>query len=300
MEQENFGTIIPGEEIPPNTVADTPDTETQSPDIESRARAMGWRPQEEFNGDPNKWRSAEEFVAKGENDLPVLRENLRRTTDQLTQLQSRLAKQDQDFKSTISRIERMSDAALQRQKETLEASYQAAMRNAAANGDVETYDRLDVNRRHAVSEFDTQLAEVRRPVETEQPASQARPEPTADEQARIQGWINRNPWYKTDIELNHIATAYSSFLTQQNPSMGLDDNLKQTEAHMRKRYADRFGAVSADPPAVEGGGTRMTASASRGKGWNDIPSDARAQAAKFIKEGLFKDQNDYAKEYWSQ
>jgi hypothetical protein len=296
MEQENVGTIIPGEEIPPNTVVDTENTETPSPEIEARARAMGWRPQEEFNGDPNKWKPAADFVAKGENDLPVLRENLRRTTSTITDLQARFARQEQENKATVERLERMSEAALKRQKDTLEAQYQAAMRNAAANGDVDAYDRLDAGRRQAVTEFDTQVAEVKRPVETQPQRGNA---PSAEDTAKIEGWINRNPWYRSDMELNHAATAYSSFLTQQNPNMGLDENLKQTEAHMRKRYADKFGTV-ADPPAVEGGGTRMTASASRGKGWNDLPSDARAQAAKLIKEGLFKDQNDYAKEYWSQ
>ena len=86
MEKENVGTIVPGEEIPENTVVDTENTETPSPDIEARARAMGWRPQEEFNGDPAKWKPAEDFVAKGENDLPVLRENMRRMTSTITEL----------------------------------------------------------------------------------------------------------------------------------------------------------------------------------------------------------------------
>lgn len=298
MEQENLGTIVPGEEIPANAVVDTPEIETPSPDIEARARAMGWRPQEEFNGDPNKWKPAEDFVAKGENDLPVLRENLRRMTTTVTDLQARLARQDQDFKSTISRVEKMSETALQRQRQQLDDAWSNAMRNATANGDVDQYDRLEAGKRSAIDAFDRQISEVK--AAPPPPTPEVAPaEETAEQKAKIEGWMSRNPWYKTDPELNQIATSYSGYLTSQKPGMTLDENLKETEQWVRKRYADKFGTPASEPPAVEGGGSRMTASASRGKGWNDLPGDARAQGAKFIKEGLFKDQNDYAKEYWS-
>jgi hypothetical protein len=305
MEQDNVGTIVPGEEIPDGALPDTgANTETQSDtgpsEIETRARAMGWRPAEEFNGDPSKWRSAEEFVAKGENDLPVLRENLRRTTDQLTQLQSRLAKQDQEFKSTISRIEKMSDTALQRQREQLDETWSNAMRNAAANGDIERYQQLETGKAQAISNFDQRLSEVRQPVVAEPVAD--KPDPTADPkyQTTVQSWAKRNPWFQTDAEMNAVAVHYSNQIAAQKPGITLDENLRDTEAYMRRRYADKFGSPSSDPPAVEGGGSRMSATPGRGKGWNEIPADAKAQGAKFIKDGLFKDQNDYAKEYWSQ
>lgn len=294
MEQENLGTIVPGEEIPPNAVANTENTETSTPDIEQRARAMGWRPQEEFNGDQSKWKTADEFVAKGENDLPVLRENLRRTTSTITDLQARMARQEQDFKSTISRVEKMSEAALQRQRDQLESNWAAAQRNATASGDLEHYDRLEAGKKAAIADFDRQVGEVR------QPAVQEQPKPTPQSEDPVfQAWHKKNPWYLTDHEMTAVAEAYSQTLVRQNPTQPLEDNMRDTENWMRKRYPEKFGVTAGAPPAVEGGGTRMTASASRGKGWNDLPGDARAQGAKFIKDGLFKDQNDYAKEYWS-
>ena len=33
---------------------------------ELEAREQGWKPQDEYEGDPNKWRPAKEFVERGE------------------------------------------------------------------------------------------------------------------------------------------------------------------------------------------------------------------------------------------
>lgn len=297
---ENVGTIIPGENVPQDTPNTEPNTETQSPDIEARARAMGWRPQDEFRGDPGNWRSAEEFVSRGENEMPILRENLRRTTDQVTELQSRLARQEQEFNTRVERLDRMGTAALDRQRADLERQWGNSMYNAAANGDMDAYRQLEQNRAASMAEFDRQAAEIKQPAKPEQTQPQGQPQMSTEDSTRIEGWIGRNPWFKSDGELNAVAVAYSGNLTRQNPALSLDDNLKQTEAYVRKRYADKFGMSSGGSAPVEGGAGAMPNSMGRGKGWNELPADARAQGAKFIKDGLFKDQNDYAKEYWSQ
>lgn len=296
-QQENLGTVIPGEELPPNTentVEEQPNTDAG--EIETRARAMGWRPQEEFNGDPSKWRSAEDFVRRGEEELPVLRENLRRMTSTVSDLQSRLSRQEQEHKASFERLDKMSSAALQRQKETLEASYQAAMRNAAAQGDVEAYDRLDAGRRQAVGEFDSQIAEVGKPVETKDQT----PQIDDASKATVEGWIVKNPWFKTDGELSGLATWYHGHLQQTKPNLSLEENLRETERFVRQRFPEKFGTAAPSPSPVEGGGSRMSSSQPRSRGWNELPPDAKSQGAKFIKDGLFKDQAEYAKEYWSQ
>lgn len=295
QQQEVVGTPIPGEELPQNTentVEEPQNTEVN--DVETRARAMGWRPADEFNGDLAKWRSAEDFVAKGETDLPVLRENLRRMTSTISDLQTRLSRQDQEFKASIDRLDKMSSAALQRQKETLEASYQSAMRNAAANGDVEAYDRLEVGRRQAVGEFDEQISEV-----VQKQVAGPSPAVNVAENPAFKQWHAKNDWFLKDHEMSAVAQLFSQRNAQQRPDISLEANLAETEAYMRKRYPEKFGVPTPSPSPVEGGGSRMSHTMSRGKGWNEMPADAKAQGAKFIKDGLFKDQNDYAKEYWS-
>ena len=45
------------------------------PEVETRARALGWTDKDSFRGDPNKWIPADEFVRRGEEVMPILRQN---------------------------------------------------------------------------------------------------------------------------------------------------------------------------------------------------------------------------------
>ena len=43
--------------------------------VEQEARTLGWVPQEEFKGDPNRWVDADTFVERGHTVMPILRKN---------------------------------------------------------------------------------------------------------------------------------------------------------------------------------------------------------------------------------
>ena len=65
----------------PNAPDDEEDGEDDDPPeitLEQRARAMGWKPLAEYRGDPRRWTDAAEFIRKGEEELPVLRDQSRR------------------------------------------------------------------------------------------------------------------------------------------------------------------------------------------------------------------------------
>ena len=48
------------------------DATPQPAETEDKARRLGWVPKEEFKGDPENWRSADEFMARGEQLLPIV------------------------------------------------------------------------------------------------------------------------------------------------------------------------------------------------------------------------------------
>ena len=47
-------------------------------EIEEKAVAMGWVPLEEWKGDPEQHRPADEFVARGEQILPIVKKTAER------------------------------------------------------------------------------------------------------------------------------------------------------------------------------------------------------------------------------
>ena len=61
----------------PNTPEDAPQISYE----EKRARAMGWRPKEEFKGDPDKWVDAAQFADNADKSLPLAKAEARRALE---------------------------------------------------------------------------------------------------------------------------------------------------------------------------------------------------------------------------
>lgn len=59
---------------------------------EDEASEMGWRPQDQFKGDPDKWVDAKEFVERGEHILPILKANTNKLRAELLTRDQELAK----------------------------------------------------------------------------------------------------------------------------------------------------------------------------------------------------------------
>ena len=57
---------VQGTEAPEVIENETPESTVQTNPYEGEAREMGWRPKEEWQGEPEKWRDAKEFVERGE------------------------------------------------------------------------------------------------------------------------------------------------------------------------------------------------------------------------------------------
>lgn len=296
------GTPIPGEAPPPSSAPETNDTE-------SRARAMGWVSKEEFRGPPDNWRDADEFVRRGEEELPIMRERNRDMTRRLADLEAKLNQRDQTYAQQVQNLERMSTLALQRQRDQLVSSYENAMREAAQMGDVQRYDQLRQDMGQQVHHFDTQVrqhvyGQQQRHPQQPQMDQQNRPagsDMPPDDKQTIDGWAARNPWFTADAELQGAMIMHYSRLQREQPNMSLRDRMEAAERATKGQYASRFGmAHQPGGQSVEGGGGRVPVSFTRKKGASDLPADARAQGQRFVKEGLFKSMDEYATRYFEQ
>lgn len=284
---QNAGTTVPGEAQPAPVVDTQPEERQPAPsgdDVEARARAQGWVPREEFRGPSENWRDASEFVRRGEEELPIVRERLRDATRKIADLQA-------NFDQKVARIERMSVAALDRQRLSLEASYEAALREAATNGDVGRYDQLSQDKRVALHAHDQQFADV-----SAQPKVDTRQQVAPE----VSTWVQSNPWFESDQEMRLVAVAHSQALEKQYPAMSLDENLRHVGSYMRKRYADKFGPAREARPATVEGGQRLAATSQRSRGVHELPSDVRKIGDRFVNQGIYKDIKEYAQDYWAQ
>lgn len=269
-------------------------------DVESKARLHGWVPREEFKGDPEKWRPADEFVKRGEELLPIALERTRAAERKLADMEARIAQREREYTDTVGRLERMSTKALERQREQLMANYSAAMRQAVELGDVQRFDQLQRDQYTAVQQFDTQVREAVAPPQQQQ--NGPRPLPP-EEQALVSSWVRENAWYERDPAMKALAEAHHVALNNQFPGISLQENLKQVAAEVRRRFPDKFGPTNHKivAPMVESGGGGMPGAGAgrRTKSAADLPADAKAAAERFVKQGIYKNVNEYAADYWA-
>lgn len=297
------GLLDQAQTTPPPNGHDTVGPEPSASDgAESKARAMGWVPKEEFKGDPAKWRPADEFVKRGEEVVPILRSRVEKTEQRLHALQQEYEADRTNWEDTFKRMTRMNELALKRQREQLEADRNRRLVEAAALGDVDTVKKITSEK--IPDEEPDERTEAAAPARQEQPKQKLNP----TVQRAVNEWVDANPWYNEDPELHFAANGVSARLRRDKPGLTPDQHLEIVTKEIRRRYADKFGQSEASDsgdereysaPSVAGGG-RVAASGPRRKTARDLPADARTAGEQFVKQGLFKSMEDYAKSYWEQ
>jgi len=293
------GVAIPGEAAPAPQPA-----EGGHDDTETRARAMGWAPKEEFRGDPERWVDAETFVKRGEEELPIVRERLRTMTHKLTDLERKIQARDQTYAQTVQTLERMNTLALERQRQQIEQAYSAAQRAAVDQADGVRYEQLERDKELALRQHDELVNRVRAPeyVQQQMPQQPQQMPIAPHDVAEIETWKATNRWFNADPEMTFSANVEHQRLLRDQPGLTVRENLARVREYVAKRFPDKFGVDSraSGPVTVEGGTRIANGGRQRSRGAADLPADARAQGERFIKQGLFKNINEYAAEYWSQ
>ncbi len=219
----------------PEKKVDSPETEiTPAPDpVEVTARAKGWKPKEEYTGDPGLYVDAKEFLGREplfDRMRVILRENkeIKKTVDAMA-------------KHWNKNLEREVNARI------IELKYQK--REAVKTGDVAQVEAID----KAIEQ------------ENERKADAVAPEKAGPDPAVV-AWVEANPWYIKDPELHDFAVSFNDAYLRRHPG-ALEDSLTKTAEAVKKAYPDRFPKPvktngEDDPPPrppvapVEGGGPR--------------------------------------------
>ena len=247
----------------PEVIADVPSEQT----AEEKAAAMGWAPQDQWRGPPGKWVDADTFLKRGENNPRILRERLDAT--------------EKRHAETIARMEKMNQQALERQKADLAAERDRLLEQYAGNP--QAVRQIVDNHAKAVADISTEAG-------------------ISAEVARVQAEWPRMTAAKTDPEFGAAAFAICEELKAKG--VGLEDQLKEVDKRLSKRWPEHYGEARPDPGAPPPGARQMDGvriSAKRETNYvSRLPATAKAQGERFVKQGLFKSLEEYAKDYVNQ
>lgn len=248
-------------------------------DVEDRARAMGWVSQDEFKGDPDKWRPAEEFVERGEKIMPILQERLGKMEQMLADKSEKLERVTEN----LSKFAEFHKGTYKRAYEKAEKRIKAAIAEAEEAGDFEGY-RSALEEQKAL-EQEKQALEVGEAVGGQQPVPE------------FHDFQKANPWYGKDLAMTVYVDALAPGIAQ-NVSSDVEFYAKIEQA-ARAEFPHKF--TSAAHNTVEGGGDGGSGEGSKTKkSWRDLPKEAReAYEINFASIPGFS-REDYAKDFFAQ
>ena len=301
------GNVIPGEQLPPqrDDTSSDPAGQDYAPEVISEAKRTGWRPIEEFKGDPDRWTPPDAWVQRAKDVLPIAAAANKKLSGQVDALEQRIAAKESEFEERIARMQRMHEDAISRSRQSIINRAEAAKEAAAERGDAAAIRQIEAAKQEQLSETLEQEKVLRAPVE-KKPVAPKVPEVVTQ-------WAERNPWFMTDEALHTAAVAHDKFLKRTKPGLTVEEHLDAVEKHVKRAYPDAFGASTEtddeddDEPApvrrsAVASGTRSAGNGGQVQGAlaRKLPAEAKAAAQRCIAEGLYKNVDEYAKVYFDQ
>lgn len=235
------------------SVVDTEAVVEQSVDTyEEQAREQGWKPKEEYQGDPSKWRPAKEFVDRGElfSKIDTMGKELKETKKALAMLQEHHSKvRETEYNKALLELKTL-------QKKHLE--------EGNSDGYLETTELL------------TDL-------KAEQKAREVVKEVTPPQQdPRFISWLGDNKWYQKEVEMREFADSIGMGYAQTHPNQDPEEVLQYVTVQVKKRFPDKFVNPNRNKPGAVG--TSDTNIESRGS--FQLTEDERRTMNTFIRSGV--------------
>jgi len=253
------------------------------PDTEKRAKMMGWVPKEQFKGDATRWKPADEYVARADEMMPIMKGQLRKYEDKISFLQTELV----GTRKTIEKIVKVNEKVAQREYEKAKNDLIKQQAEAVAAGNTSEWARL---------EGEKDKLEPPEKVEVPQPQGQqmnGEPSPVFKE------WHVDNEWYHSDPAMTRYANAVAQ--ENQNPGIPQMQWLNMIRDSVKEAFPHKFENPNRNKPAGVDGGANRGGGGGRPKtkNYNDLPADAKIMCDKYVNQKLMT-KEQYVKEYFEE
>jgi hypothetical protein len=249
-----------------------------APEVESEARALGWKAPDEWKGEvPGSYiDNPERYLERAENFAPF-RKVKERLKDVETQAEERLRK----IETVLSQNFERKRAELVAQIEQIKAEKVQAVET----GDVDKFKALE--KREDALRKDVQ----------EPKAEPKAEEVPRDHAAAIDNWRADKSWFQQD----KLKTQAAVILYGEAQAKGINDPqaiLRFVDAEMAKQFRDLGEPIPPVGAAVEAG---LTFGGPAASPFDKLPADAKADFKRFVAKGVFSDTKEdraiYAEDY---
>ena len=274
VETKEVSTKEPVEEVAQSEPEAEVQLEEKDP-IDEAARAQGWVPQDEWDGDPTQWRDAQVFLERGEYFKTMGTQ--RKQIDKLNAM-----------------VEKMASI----QASTREDERQRVLKELSD----QKYNAMEEGEFKRVADIDSEMDRIRSQPAMSVPnvTGQTEEKYTSD---KIAEYIDNNSWYRTNSDMRQYADSLAVGFRAGNPNATIDDVLEYTDKEIKIRYPQQFGGQvpSASPVASTKRTTKPGPNgAQKKKTLDDLPANSRDMYAQigqsFVDAGAVDSIDEYVAE----
>ena len=258
-----------------------------------RAQAQGWADADQWKGNPEGWRTAKEFLKKGDEILPILKERVDTLIGQVSGLQTALSRKDE----IIQKMMKFHDEDKQQAIDSAIKQLKAKRREAITEGNAEAVEAID-------DELDSHKDAKRELEQRQKDAEAANTPDTNQTTVAYQEWIPNNKWYEEDPQMaadaDIIAAQYidtGRFKSELAIMNAVSRRIKTMYPEYFKEQTQGKQAPDGDP--VEGA-QRTTSRRRKGNKftYEDLPVDAKKKCDEYIQRKIFAKPEDYVAIYF--
>lgn len=256
--------------------AEGPDTAPEN-DAEAKAREMGWKPKEEWEGDTSNWMPAEDFIERNER--------LKNRGDEILKADNaKLTAELQELKRTVGDLKDHLTKADKRAYDRAIKDLKSRQRQAVEDGDTQAFEQVE-----------REMQDLTKQAEEATPQQQ-QDQPHPD----FPAWHAENPWYGTDPLMSARAEEIAERLSKRGDLQGREFFDAVTE-QIKREYPDKF-ETKRKASSVEG--ASGTNGGGDGSKWSKVDKEGREAFKRFVKQGVFEDtkadREQYAADYLTE
>lgn len=241
-----------------------------SDEIEKEARSMGWRPESEWDGPPNKWIDAKTFVERGDQIMPILRANNKKMREELLTKDKEFITLKESLavaRKAIDALRKSHNESTKREVELAIADLKERYRQAREVGDVD----VELEIRENIDTLKEKAKKIGE--EAEEEAPEGKEKQVKLDPAFVQ-WKEENPWFennvnKDDMERTKAIIKIAEGLREKgSPLVGrpfMDECMKILE-EKEKGYSRPKSKVESGGGKGGGGG---------GRAFDKLPAEAK-------------------------
>jgi len=264
--------IMDNENTEVNDAVDS-DVESQENDFEARARADGWTPKEDYKGNPDRWKTAEEFVEFGENLTPILKKQRDEYKKQVDELSNKFSAQERHVQQLLEYRTRQEEDRWQGEITYLKQQ----LKDARRAGEDDTVDVIQ-----------DKIEELK----ANKPVLEA-PKKQEVDQRPFNDWKEENSaWFEKDDKSTVYALGYAHQLRAAEPSLVGTAFFNKISTAVKKEFPELFSKRGSMVESSSPGGNRPAPKTS----YERLPAEAKSSCDDFVHNKLGS-KEDYLKLY---